>query len=104
MHSGEIVTIVGPNGSGKTTLLRALIGALRPTAGCVVRRKGLRIGYAPQRLHVDPTMPLTVARFLALGHGSRTGLERATGRTGIARLRGAQIADGGRAAARPAAR
>lgn len=62
----EIVTIVGPNGSGKSTLLRALIGALPLTAGTVQRRPGLRLGYVPQKLQVDPTLPLTVGRFLDL--------------------------------------
>ena len=65
---GEIVTIVGPNGSGKSTLLRALIGALKPEAGQITRTQGLRLGYVPQKLHIDPTLPLTVARFLQLPH------------------------------------
>lgn len=63
---GEIVTVVGPNGSGKTTLLRALIGAVRPDAGTVRRAPGLRVGYVPQRLHLDGTLPLTVRRFMGL--------------------------------------
>ncbi len=66
LKAGEIVTIVGPNGSGKSTLLRVLIGALRPTKGKVTRKDGLRIGYVPQKLHIDPTMPMTVRRFLDL--------------------------------------
>jgi len=66
IHAGEIVTVVGPNGSGKSTLLRAIIGALRPSSGQVIRAKGLRIGYVPQKLHIDPTLPLTVRRFLSL--------------------------------------
>lgn len=66
VRAGEIVTVVGPNGSGKSTLLRALVGAVRPSRGRVVRRDGLRLGYVPQRLHVDPTLPLTVRRFLDL--------------------------------------
>lgn len=66
LEQGEIVTIVGPNGSGKTTLLRALIGAQALSSGKVTRKKGLRIGYVPQKLHIDPTLPLTVARFLNL--------------------------------------
>ena len=44
IEPGEIVTIVGPNGSGKSSLLRALIGALKPAAGKVSRKPGLRIG------------------------------------------------------------
>ena len=63
---GEIVTIVGPNGSGKSSLLRVLIGAERPQAGTIWRKPGLRIGYVPQKLHIDPTLPLTVRRFLDL--------------------------------------
>ncbi|MFN3662880.1 ATP-binding cassette domain-containing protein [Yoonia sp.] len=63
---GEIVTIVGPNGSGKSTLLRLLIGALKPQKGRVTRKPGLRIGYVPQKLHIDPTLPITVTRFLNL--------------------------------------
>ena len=63
---GEIVTIVGPNGSGKSTLLRLVIGAIKPSRGGVLREAGLRIGYVPQRLHIDATFPLTVRRFLDL--------------------------------------
>ncbi|MEM7505478.1 MAG: metal ABC transporter ATP-binding protein [Pseudomonadota bacterium] len=66
IERGEIVTIVGPNGSGKSTLLRAMIGAQRPSHGSVKQLPGLRIGYVPQRLYVDATMPLTVNRFLCL--------------------------------------
>lgn len=63
---GEIVTIVGPNGSGKSTLLRTIIGALSLSSGQIERAPGLRIGYVPQKLHIDPTLPLTVRRFLSL--------------------------------------
>ncbi|GMG81386.1 metal ABC transporter ATP-binding protein [Paralimibaculum aggregatum] len=63
---GEILTVLGPNGSGKSTLLRTLIGAVRPARGTVWRRPGLRLGYVPQRLAIDATMPLTVDRFLSL--------------------------------------
>lgn len=66
IHLNEIVTVLGPNGSGKTTLLRMLTGALAPSEGKVRRRPGLRIGYAPQSLAVDRTMPMTVERFVAL--------------------------------------
>ncbi len=66
VHSGEIVTLIGPNGSGKTTLLRVLLGLLEPNACSVMRKAGLTIGYVPQQLHVEPTLPLTVGRFLSL--------------------------------------
>lgn len=63
---GEIVTIVGPNGSGKSTLLRAIIGAVPSSHGQIHRAESLRIGYVPQSLSIDPTLPLTVGRFLNL--------------------------------------
>ncbi len=64
--AGNIVTVVGPNGAGKTTLLKAVLGLVQPQAGTVWRRPGLRVGYVPQRLSIDPSLPLTVRRFLAL--------------------------------------
>ncbi len=64
--AGEIVTILGPNGSGKSTLLRALLGIIPPAAGRVWRAPGLRIGYVPQRLTIDRTMPISLRRFLSL--------------------------------------
>jgi zinc transport system ATP-binding protein len=64
--AGEIVTILGPNGSGKSTLLRALLGILPVAEGRIQRNPGLRLGYVPQRLQLDRTMPITVRRFLSL--------------------------------------
>ncbi|GAB4198156.1 MAG: zinc ABC transporter ATP-binding protein ZnuC [Thalassobaculales bacterium] len=64
---GEIVSVIGPNGAGKTSLLRLLLGLERGDAGSVVRAPGLRIGYMPQRLAIDPSLPLTARRFLSLG-------------------------------------
>jgi zinc transport system ATP-binding protein len=66
LEPGEIVTIVGPNGSGKTSLLRAIIGAIRPRTGQIAVQPGIKIGYVPQKLHIDPTLPITVERFLRL--------------------------------------
>lgn len=66
VEPGEIVTILGPNGSGKSTLLRAVLGIVPTVAGRVIRAPGLRIGYVPQRLTIDRTMPMTLRRFLSL--------------------------------------
>ena len=66
VDAGEIVTLIGPNGAGKTTLVRVVLGLLRANAGQVWRKSGLRIGYMPQKLHVEATLPLTVERFLRL--------------------------------------
>jgi zinc transport system ATP-binding protein len=65
---GKAVTLIGPNGAGKTTLVRILLGLLQPDAGRIERRSDLRIGYMPQRLALQATLPLTVDRFLKLAN------------------------------------
>lgn len=90
---GEIVTVLGPNGSGKSTLIRALIGLEPLDAGSVVRQPSLRIGYVPQRLHVDAALPMTVRRFLSLPRRvPEAEAARALERTGVAGLEGRQVA------------
>ena len=66
-REGEIVTLIGPNGSGKSTLVRVVLGLLEPDRGRVYMRPGTRVGYMPQRVVIDETLPLTVGRFLSLG-------------------------------------
>lgn len=63
IEPGEIVTIVGPNGSGKTSLLKTLIGAIQPSSGQIQQHTDLRLGYVPQKLHVEAMLPMTVSRF-----------------------------------------
>lgn len=67
IHAGEIVTLIGPNGAGKSTLVRVLLGLLVPDGGRIERAAGLVVGYVPQRLTLERTIPLTVERFLILG-------------------------------------
>lgn len=90
--AGEIVTIVGPNGSGKTSLLRAIIGAVKPVKGRVGRAQGVKLGYVPQRLHIDETLPMTVSRFLKLPGGvGQTQIDRALKQAGVPDLSNAQL-------------
>lgn len=90
--AGEIVTIVGPNGSGKTSLLRAIIGAVKPVHGHVDHAPGVKLGYVPQRLHIDETLPMTVSRFLKLlgGVGS-SAIDDALAQAGVPDLSDAQL-------------
>lgn len=90
---GEIVTIVGPNGSGKSTLLRTIVGGISRYEGQLVRAPGLRIGYVPQRLSIDHTLPMTVARFLDLAGAGRLARQSAMVRTGIEALAKRQLID-----------
>ncbi len=68
LKAGEIVTIVGPNGSGKTTLFKAIIGTVPISKGTIEVKPNLRIGYEPQQLKIDQTLPITVERFLKLSN------------------------------------
>lgn len=58
---GQFTGIVGPSGSGKTTLLRAITETVRPVAGTVQRRPGLRVAFVPQVETVDWNFPVTVS-------------------------------------------
>jgi zinc transport system ATP-binding protein len=75
LRRGELTTLVGPNGAGKTTLVRLLLGLERPSSGTVRVTKGVRIGYVPQRIHVDDALPITVRRFLSLDGAKRVTIE-----------------------------
>ncbi|MND90040.1 Zinc import ATP-binding protein ZnuC [compost metagenome] len=89
LKPGEIVTLIGPNGAGKTTLVRVVLGLLKPHHGSVWRRDKLRIGYMPQKLHVEPTLPLSVLRFLRLVPG----VDRARALAALGEVGAAQVID-----------
>jgi ABC-type Mn2+/Zn2+ transport system ATPase subunit len=67
VEPGDFLAVVGPNGGGKTTLLRTLLGAQPPVAGRLVRPRTLRVGYVPQRDHVDAVWPFTAGEVALLG-------------------------------------
>ena len=72
---GDFLGIIGPNGSGKTTLLRVMLGLLPPTGGAVrllgqpppALREWGRIGYVPQKIALDPGLPITVTEVVTSG-------------------------------------
>lgn len=66
IYSNKITTIIGPNGAGKSTLIKALLGIVPLTSGTVEKEKKLSIGYVPQKLKLNDTLPLHVDRFLKL--------------------------------------
>ena len=76
--AADFLTIIGPNGAGKSTLLKVMMGLVPVQSGAVVRQKNLRIGYMPQGFRANPSMPISVARFLDLtGAGAGSGVEMA---------------------------
>jgi zinc transport system ATP-binding protein len=92
VRPGEIVTLIGPNGSGKSTTAKMALGILKPDEGRSERISGLNVGYVPQKLVVDWTLPLTVGRFMSLtGPVSAEETANALSRVGITHLANAEI-------------
>ena len=65
IKQGEIVTLIGPNGSGKSTTAKIALGIYKKIEGRV-RRFTERIGYVPQKVSVDWTLPIRVIDFMSL--------------------------------------
>lgn len=92
VRPSEILTLIGPNGGGKTTTAKALLGLIRPDAGVVTRRAGLRVGYVPQRFAVDWTLPLSVQRLMTLTAAHEDdAIAGALERVGAGHLRQAEV-------------
>jgi zinc/manganese transport system ATP-binding protein len=79
--AGQFTGLIGPNGAGKTTLLRVILGLQRPSAGTVSlagrprSRRDRSIGYVPQKVLLDPDMPMRARDLVALGiDGHRYGI------------------------------
>ena len=88
VSAGEIVTIIGPNGAGKTTLLRVLLGLIPFDSGNIIKKPKLRIGYLPQKITVDPILPLTVSRVMNLtGNFPVQQIENVLDETGVLSLK-----------------
>lgn len=77
LPAGAFCGLIGANGSGKTTLLRTILGFQAPDSGRL--RVGRSIGYVPQKIALDPAMPLRARDVVALGlDGHRFGLPLAS--------------------------
>ncbi|MEM7626389.1 MAG: metal ABC transporter ATP-binding protein [Planctomycetota bacterium] len=71
VNAGQFWCFLGPNGEGKTTLIKALLGALRPQRGAVLRQAKMfrsgKVSYVPQRLELNPVLPTSVREFVLSG-------------------------------------
>ena len=81
IRPGQFTGLIGPNGAGKTTLIRVILGLQPVTSGSVLidgRPRSTReesIGYVPQKLAIEPDMPLRVRDVVALGlDGNKLGI------------------------------
>jgi zinc/manganese transport system ATP-binding protein len=81
LEAGQFTGLIGPNGAGKTTLLRVILGLQRPSAGSVTllgrprSRRNPSIGYVPQKIALDPDVPMRARDLVALGmDGHRYGM------------------------------
>jgi zinc/manganese transport system ATP-binding protein len=76
---GSVAGLIGPNGAGKTTLLKAILGFVTAQSGSLKRsasdgRAVAKVGYVPQKIDLDPDMPLRARDLVGLGlDGSRLG-------------------------------
>ncbi len=92
VQEGQVVSLIGPNGAGKTTLVRVLLGLLKADSGVIERAENLTVGYMPQRVSLQQTLPLSVNRFLALSrHGNKSAIGELLGLLNIEHLSNQQL-------------
>ena len=65
VRQGEIVTLIGPNGSGKSTTAKIALGIYKEIEGKVNKFTN-KIGYVPQKISIDWTLPIRVIDFMTL--------------------------------------
>ena len=65
VKQGEIVTLIGPNGSGKSTTAKIALGIYKDIEG-KVKKFTNKIGYVPQKISIDWTLPIRVIDFMSL--------------------------------------
>ncbi|WP_196260785.1 ATP-binding cassette domain-containing protein [Pelagibacterium limicola] len=88
----EIVTLIGPNGSGKSTTVKAALGIVTPDEGEIWRAPKLRVGYVPQKVAMDRSLPMTVNRLMTLAaRHTKAEIAAALDQVGIAHLGHAQV-------------
>ena len=86
VHNREILTVIGPNGAGKSCLLKIILGLYKPSEGICSKAAGLRIGYMPQKLTLDSSLPLSVERFLSLANPESKDIVNVLGKVGSTKL------------------
>jgi len=87
VEKGKIVTLIGPNGSGKSTTAKIALGIYKKIDGQVEKYTN-KIGYVPQKISIDWTLPLRVHDFMLLTEDlDDESIDEALSLTGVVHLK-----------------
>ena len=87
VEKGKIVTLIGPNGSGKSTTAKIALGIYKNIEGNVEKFTN-KVGYVPQKISIDWTLPLRVKDFMVLTDNIKDELiDEALSLTGVIHLK-----------------
>ena len=92
IKQGEIVTLIGPNGSGKSTTAKIALGIYKKIDG-KVKKYTDKIGYVPQKISIDWTLPIRVLDFMSLTENlTQDQINNALNLTGVEHLKDKSLA------------
>ena len=93
VEKGKIVTLIGPNGSGKSTTAKIALGIYKKIDGSVEKYTN-KVGYVPQKISIDWTLPLRVNDFMVLTESiSNDLIDEALSLTGVIHLKDKNLGD-----------
>ena len=93
IEKGKIVTLIGPNGSGKSTTAKIALGIYKKIEGEVEKYTN-KVGYVPQKITVDWTLPLRVSDFMVLTENLKENdINEALSMTGVIHLKDKNLGD-----------
>ena len=93
IEKGKIVTLIGPNGSGKSTTAKIALGIYKKIDGKVEKFTN-KIGYVPQKISIDWTLPLRVNDFMVLTENLKEeAINEALSLTGVIHLKDKNLGD-----------
>ena len=93
VEKGKIVTLIGPNGSGKSTTAKIALGIYKKIDGSVEKYTN-KVGYVPQKISIDWTLPLRVNDFMMLTESlDKETIDEALSLTGVIHLKDKNLGD-----------
>ena len=93
IEKGKIVTLIGPNGSGKSTTAKIALGIYKKING-EAKKYTNKVGYVPQKISIDWTLPLRVSDFMVLTENLKEeAIDDALSLTGVIHLKDKNLGD-----------